>query len=430
LGSDGLKAEHLPVYGYERDTTPILRQLARDSLVAENAFPNSGNSMGSVVSIMTSKLPTTTRVGFSSFFLTGMDAFQHLPGILKREGYKTAEFGVPSHVDAYSINMQNSFDLVNDRSQRAGSMGNLMRKFGYENPAYFLDRLAERISERILHILFIRQMENPFILVTKPADRFSDKDKIEHALAFLDQNEQPSFIHVHLMGTHGGKYSPAEQVFSQGQEQDQPWMDDFYDDAIFSFDQYAGLVIDHLKETGQYENTILVIYSDHDPQWMVINRIPLLMHFPGNEHAGRISENVQNLDIAPTILSYLGLPVPDWMDGDSLLNDDINTHRLIFGAMTIHPAVNNSSTRSLLDQELMNPTFHQVGYLDVIDCQKWYLFNLKTQKLSSGDVSGHTAPCSLDSLPSLEEIRYKILSQLSKDKLDLSYLASKLSDVP
>lgn len=46
LGSDGLNANQLSVYGYYRETTPRLKELAQSSLVAENAFTNSGNSGG------------------------------------------------------------------------------------------------------------------------------------------------------------------------------------------------------------------------------------------------------------------------------------------------------------------------------------------------------------------------------------------------
>ena len=83
LGSDGLNADNMSVYGYDKDTTPRLRELAQTSLVAENAFTNAGNTAGSVVSILSGKLPTQTRVLYPPDILTDLAAFQHLPGILK-----------------------------------------------------------------------------------------------------------------------------------------------------------------------------------------------------------------------------------------------------------------------------------------------------------------------------------------------------------
>ena len=71
LTADGVDATHTSVYGYDRDTTPHLRELAKSSLVAENAFANAGKSPGSIVSIYTSKYPATTRMLFLPDTLKG-----------------------------------------------------------------------------------------------------------------------------------------------------------------------------------------------------------------------------------------------------------------------------------------------------------------------------------------------------------------------
>ena len=422
LGSDGISAEHLSVYGYERETTPWLQDLAQSSLLAENAFPNSGNSPGSVISIMTSKLPTTTRVGFAPDILTGVDAFEHLPGILKKQGYRNVEYGVPNYVDAYSFNMQNGFDLVNNRSIRSGKVGSFARKLGYDNTGYFLDKLAGRISERIQHIFYIGDMQNPYNIVTKPADGISDEEKINQTLELFDQSEQPLFVHIHLLGTHGPWFHPPVQVYSQGEEQDQVWMTDFYDDAILSFDQSVGKVVTHLKEIGQFDNTILIIYTDHNMAWHVSERIPLIIRFPGGDFSGRVTNNVQNLDIAPTILEYLGLSEPDWMSGESFLRGMPDNHRLIFGSGTIIATKVAETGWKMIDPELSKPPFYQFSYFSIINCQKWYAFSLIAYGWKSGDVPGHTNPCSADSLLSFDEINQAMKDRLSLDGFDVSSL--------
>jgi hypothetical protein len=241
-------------------------------------------------------------------------------------------------------------------------------------------------------------------------------------LSLLDQSEEPVFVHEHLMGTHGSVYSPSIQLFSKGEKQDQPGMVDFYDDAILSFDTYIGEVIDHLKATGQFENTIIIIYTDHDKNWLVMNRIPLIIHFPGDHFAGKITANVQNMDIAPTILDYLGFSKPDWMSGKTLLDDDLKSHRLIFSLGIIYLNKYNTSGNVDFDPELIKPPFYQFGYLNVIDCQRWYFLNLSTLKFSSGDVSEYTTPCSEESLLSPDEIKQEMTHQLSVDGFDTSSL--------
>ena len=104
-------------------------------------------------------------------------------------------------------------------------------------------------------------------------------------------------------------------------------MTDFYDDSILTFDHYLGEVLNALEQTGKINNTILVIYSDHPMRYNARHRVPLVIHFPNDEFAGRIETNVQNLDIAPTILDYLGVNQPTWMVGKSLLGDDLPENR-------------------------------------------------------------------------------------------------------
>ena len=98
---EGLDASHLSVFGYERDTTPFLDEIADDSLIAENNFTNSLKTAGSIVSLLTGKYPTTTRVLFPPDILRADDSYQHLPGILRNAGYYAAQFGQKYYVDAY-----------------------------------------------------------------------------------------------------------------------------------------------------------------------------------------------------------------------------------------------------------------------------------------------------------------------------------------
>jgi glucan phosphoethanolaminetransferase (alkaline phosphatase superfamily) len=421
LGSDGMNANNFSVYGYTHDTTPRLRELAQSSLVMENAFTNSGNTAGSVISIMTGKLPTQTRVLYPPDILTGLDSFQHLPGILKSLGYKTIELGVQYYVDAYSYNLQDGFDMVNNRTRSGGKLIVLGQKLGYENPTIFMNKIFERISERILHIFYIRNMENPYRIVTEPVPTINDKEKINQLLDLLDQSQVPLFAHLHLMGTHGATFSPARQVFSKGETQSEPWMVDFYDDTILTFDDYVGKVIDTLKANGQYDNTILIIYTDHNQKWQVNEPIPLIIHFPVAEKAERIYKNTQNIDIPPTIMDYLGLPKPDWMSGESLLNDSPDNSRLIFSMGTTEVTMGEHDV-FVLDPERIKPPFYQFTYINIKDCQKWYTFNLKTYTWSSGEVAGYTEPCDESSLHSFDEIKQALIQRLSMDGFDTSSL--------
>lgn len=102
--------------------------------------------------------------------------------------------------------------------------------------------------------------------------------------------------------------------------------------AIASVDDNLGRVLDYLDKSGLAENTVVIYNSDQgfylgdhgwfDKRWMYEEslRMPLVVRWPGVTKPG--SENrdlVQNLDFAETFLDMAGVPVPDDMQGKSLV---------------------------------------------------------------------------------------------------------------
>ncbi len=98
-------------------------------------------------------------------------------------------------------------------------------------------------------------------------------------------------------------------------------------------DHHIGRVIQFLKDSGQYDNTMLVLTADHGEMlgdrhaWGKMSvydaayHTPLIIRLPGNQaRAGaELTEITESIDIAPTILDWIGQDIPDAMDGRSLL---------------------------------------------------------------------------------------------------------------
>ncbi|WP_170577832.1 sulfatase-like hydrolase/transferase [Ruegeria arenilitoris] len=98
-------------------------------------------------------------------------------------------------------------------------------------------------------------------------------------------------------------------------------------------DHHVGRVIQYLKDSGQYDDTLLVITADHGEMlgdrhsWGKMTvydaayHTPLMIRVPGNEsQAGKVvSAPTESVDITPTILEWVGQTVPNAMDGRSLL---------------------------------------------------------------------------------------------------------------
>jgi arylsulfatase A-like enzyme len=94
-------------------------------------------------------------------------------------------------------------------------------------------------------------------------------------------------------------------------------------DSILNFDTQVGEIVDALIKKDLFNNSIIIIGSDHGQKWTISNRIPLIIHFPKGEYSGKVEVNAQNLDIAPPILDYLGIDIPIWMQGQSLISDNL-----------------------------------------------------------------------------------------------------------
>jgi N-sulfoglucosamine sulfohydrolase len=119
-------------------------------------------------------------------------------------------------------------------------------------------------------------------------------------------------------------------------------------DCITAMDREAGRILDELEEDGLKENTIVFFWSDHGqgiPRgkrtlWDTGLRVPLLVYFPEKYHhlapvpPGEASDRmVSLLDLGPTLLSLLELPIPDWMQGRAFLGKSAGTpQRYVFAA--------------------------------------------------------------------------------------------------
>ncbi|HET9913494.1 MAG TPA: sulfatase-like hydrolase/transferase [Anaerolineales bacterium] len=422
LTADGMDATHTSIYGYERDTTPHLRALAKSSLVAENAFANAGKSPGSVVSMYTSKYPAQTRMLFTPDILQGTDAYEHLPGILRSQGYKTVQITVPYYLDARILNIVDGFDEIKMSSAAPSELLTRIGKVLPSDHALFADEILKRAVDRIRHIFFIRQMENPYLQVTAFYARRVDIERWVYLRQELQTAKQPLFVHVHAMVTHGQDFFPMEQNFSLGQSiaDQQPWSDDFYDDSILDFDKNVGELVNELMKLGLLENTILIIGSDHGKQWDQLHRLPLIIRFPHGQYAGRVQANVQNLDIAPTLLDYLGLDQPDWMRGQSLIASELD-QRPIFGVSSVETERVDDS-RIIVIPEKVKPPFYQFGDISLIYCQTWYKLDLTNLGWKTGNVEGSTAACPPGSEISEQQAFEWIVQHLEENGFDVSSL--------
>ncbi len=102
--------------------------------------------------------------------------------------------------------------------------------------------------------------------------------------------------------------------------------------ACTSFvDSQVGRILTALEQSPYADNTIVVLWSDHgwhlgekritgkNTLWDRSTRVPLIFAGPGVPAGGRCQEPAELLDIYPTLSELCGLPVPDHLEGHSLM---------------------------------------------------------------------------------------------------------------
>ncbi len=108
-----------------------------------------------------------------------------------------------------------------------------------------------------------------------------------------------------------------------------------YYGLISEVDHHVGRVMDYLKASGQYDNTLIVFTCDHGEQlgdhhllgkigyFDESFQIPLIIRDPSPEadasRGGIVEQFTETIDVMPTILQWVGAPVPRACDGRSLL---------------------------------------------------------------------------------------------------------------
>src|SRR5208337_4759726 len=106
-----------------------------------------------------------------------------------------------------------------------------------------------------------------------------------------------------------------------------------YDGEIAFADEQVGRLLRFLKEKGIYQNTVIVLCGDHGERlgehgekthgFFIYNstmHIPLIIRVPGTK-ATTMEKGASLVDVMPTILQALRLPIPAGVQGRSLLSD-------------------------------------------------------------------------------------------------------------
>jgi glucan phosphoethanolaminetransferase (alkaline phosphatase superfamily) len=294
---DALRPANMGIYGYERDTTPNLRRLARNSTtrIVSGARSVCSESACGLLSLASSK--------FVHQFPNQPFTLQQ---VLKLHGYQVHMILSGDHTNFYGLKQRyGEVDSYFDGSQATGFYSN-------------------------------------------------DDQLVLHRVATLPSwNGAPVMMQFHLMSTHilgkrhdsSIKYSPsANYMLPQNRSAEMAQRAvNFYDNGVVQADMIIHDLLETLKDKGYLRNTLVVITADHGEAlgehglFTHANgvrdetlRIPLILLSFGYQPAPLSTQNLaaSQVDIAPTILAEFGMGRPATWGGLPL--QEPNAERFIY----------------------------------------------------------------------------------------------------
>ena len=283
---DTTRADRMGFLDNTHGLTPNLDLVARQGVVFERAYSQAPLTPVSHATIFTGTYPQFHTVTDFGHPLPSL--LPYLPDILQKAGYHTAAFVGSLILDPHA-SMAPGFD----------------RGFSFFDAGF-------------------RPKTDPDEDRYRTVERRAG-DVVGHAINWIGKNPRaPFFVWVHLYDPHA-PYDPAPPYDKR--------FKDPYEGEIAYADASLGKLFAYLREHGLYDRTMIVMMSDHGESlgahgesmhgiflYDETIHVPLIFKLPGELLARRrVSARVRLVDVAPTLLSMLSLPLPPTFQGESLV---------------------------------------------------------------------------------------------------------------
>jgi len=357
---DAVRADHLSCYGYPRQTSPFLDQLAGRGILFEQAIAASSHTVESIPSLLSSTLPTSHQMNDITSYLPSNLII--IPQVFKTLGYNTAAFSFnPYFSPAYGYNKGlERFFAPDEFSVKA-----YKTIFGH-----ILDRSARLpVVSQGLKPVFRLSQKLATLSFGETELASTDPEAMTTRITTWIKNHahKPFFLLAHLEGGHAPYFAPSAFVqkfwpeenlpesqswpttfppslglflpFREGPEiaeTDRQKMIALYDAKIFYHDYWLGQLLEFLQAENKLNDTLLLVTADHGEEffdhrgwghghslYQELLRVPLVMCGEGWLPAGlKISTPVSLLDLFPTLFDLLGLneviSLPYPLEGEDL----------------------------------------------------------------------------------------------------------------
>jgi len=330
---DSLRPDHISFYNYPLNTTPNIDNLAKDSVVFENAISSGSWTLPAMSSIFIGKYPSRHNATYRYQKLGDKEIT--LAEILRERGYNTAGFiGCPYTKTKFGVSQ--GFKTYKDRLDFF-EYHLTFDRFDIRNMIYFL-------SPNLHKFIFNADGEITVEEINKDVFKWLDKNK----------NQQPLFLFLMYFDAHDPynlgtefreeftnetrDYNEVNRVLQNENRYENVsagtvrYVTALYDTEIFYLDYHLEKLFNKLDELGLKNNTIIIITADHAEEFNEhgsfihgltlydeVIHVPLIIYYPKEFKAQKIEKRIGTIDIFSTILDTLQIDIPDNIDSVSLL---------------------------------------------------------------------------------------------------------------
>ena len=328
---DTARAANFSLYGYQKCTTPNLEQFARESVLFKNAISSAPWTLPSHASLFTGFISyihgATHGKTEDTHALPLHESYNTLAELLTLHGYITG--GVVANTSCLSpwTGLDQGFNYYWWGQPRDSVLllptvcWAVLGSSSYD----YLNRICG-------------------VIKVNSAKRIN-----EIAISWLRKHRnQPWFLFINYMDAHGIEYLPSpysklftkhpmpafpksleERKATSASNEEVERMRSWYDNQLASLDNQIALLFESLKEMGLFEETIIVVTSDHGELlgehddfghgfWLYqeLLHVPLIIKYPFKKHNGSIIHKiVQNTDIFAELLPQAGIVMPSNIQG-------------------------------------------------------------------------------------------------------------------
>jgi len=323
ISLDTLRKDRLGIYDPNITFTPNIDNFARQCYAFTNAISQSGWTSPSHMTMFTSLYTSQHNVYSVRHRLE--DDIITLAEVLQQEDYMTAAVTGGGYV-AGELGFHQGFDSYFDSYSKIIPEG--MTEVEH-NVSLSIDWLKKYKNNPFFLFLHTYEIHAPF----NHYDFIDEKTK-EKSEYFFRQNFYETLYNT------DAPFSLQESI---------EIVNKLYNGGIAFTDKVLGPLFDYLKDSGLYENTIIIFTSDHGetmgehkdifPQRLFthghslyeeIVNVPLIIHLPGQQEEIKVDKMVGLIDLFPTVCSLLDIKVPGQCNGHSLFPVEEYKENLLF----------------------------------------------------------------------------------------------------